>query len=329
MRIDRHSVTRELGRGVNLGNMLEANPVQADPRIISRHVARIKAAGFETVRLPVAWSHHADDAEPFEIDPSFASVVDAALDVVLAHDLNVVLNVHHYDDLCERPGDHSGRFVALWQQIAARYVSRPGRLCFELLNEPHSAMTASTWNILLAEVIAVVRESNPERLILVGSVDRNDPRALDALELPDAGNLGATIHYYAPLPFTHQGARWWWGREPTWLGTTWGHGQDYRAVREDLEYAAAWSLEHEIPIFLGEFGTYLRADMGSRIRWTEYVRSEAERLGFCWAYWDFATDFGVFNPDTERWRLPLFHALFGARGPNDGNGSHDAAAPPV
>jgi endoglucanase len=42
------------------------------------------------------------------------------------------------------------------------------------------------------------------------------------------------------------------------------------------------------------------------------VRSEAERLGVRWSYWDFATDFGAFDVDRYAWRAPLKEALLGA-----------------
>lgn len=45
--------------------------------------------------------------------------------------------------------------------------------------------------------------------------------------------------------------------------------------------------------------------------WTTLVRSEAERLGMGWAYWDFATDFGAFDIGRHAWRAPLKEALLG------------------
>jgi Cellulase (glycosyl hydrolase family 5) len=64
-------------------------------------------------------------------------------------DLNIVLNVHHYDELNDAPRGQRPRFLGLWRQIAARYASWPGRLYFELLNEPRAAMTARAWNELI------------------------------------------------------------------------------------------------------------------------------------------------------------------------------------
>lgn len=94
-------------------------------------------------------------------------------------------------------------------------------------------------------------------------------------------------------------------------GTTWGAAADHDAVRRDLAGAAAWARRQGVSLFLGEFGTYERADDASRVRWTAFVRRQAERLGLDWAYWDFATDFGAYRLGSERWRRPLRDALLG------------------
>ena len=36
-----------------------------------------------------------------------------------------------------------------------------------------------------------------------------------------------------------------------------------------------------------------------------------DRLGLAWAYWDFATDFGVYDRDRRAWRPELLGALTG------------------
>jgi endoglucanase len=118
----------------------------------------------------------------------------------------------------------------------------------------------------------------------------------------------ATVHYYAPFELTHQGAPWLPGAD-RWLGTTWGDDADRAAVHADLTNAASWAHDRGRPLLVGEFGTYDKVDVASRSRWTAFVRSEAERLGLAWCYWDFGTDFGAFDPRHDTWREPLLHAL--------------------
>jgi endoglucanase len=224
-----------------------------------------------------------------------------------------VLDVHHYDELNDAPRGQQLRFLGLWRQIAAHYAGWSGRLYFELLNEPRAAMTARAWNELIPLALAVIRERDPGRAVIVGPARMNDIGALPELELPDDDRLVVTVHYYAPFEFTHQGAPWRAGADQ-WLGTTWGDDADRRAVRDDLTRAASWASDHGRRLFIGEFGSYEQAAMAARGQWTRFVRLEAERLGLSWCYWDFGTDFGAFDPGRNLWREALRDALLG-----DGN----------
>lgn len=301
-----------LGRGVNMGNMLEA-PTEGEwgVRLDEGYFATIAEAGFDNVRVPVRWSNHAADEPPYTIDPRFMARVERAVDAALAQGLKVVLNIHHYEEIMREPEAHRERFLALWRQIAEHFADQPGELWFELLNEPNQNMGAGTWNTLANAAIAVIRESNPERMIVVGGANWNSVDSLAQLELPeDDRNLVGTFHYYNPFQFTHQGAGWTGAQADEWLGTTWdGTEAEREAVARDLDKALVWSVEHQRPVYLGEFGAYSRADMASRARWTRFVAEEAlkRKLGF--AYWEFAAGFGAWDPGTGQWREPLRAAL--------------------
>jgi endoglucanase len=276
--------------------------------IQERFLVEVRQAGFDFVRLPVRWSAYADTSDPYQIDERFFERVRRAIEDAGRFDLTVVLNVHHYHELQREPNVHADRFVAIWRQIAARYADRSPRLLFELLNEPCDSLTAPIWNELLAKALAAVRESSPDRTVIVGPVSMNDIGALPVLQLPRDNGLHATIHYYAPFPFTHQGAPWLPDAD-RWLGTQWGNDDDRAAVSRDLEQAADWARERGVPLVIGEFGVYERADPDSRRRWTAFVRREAERLGLGWCYWDFGTDFGAYDLQRDAWRTPIRDAL--------------------
>ena len=187
------------------------------------------------------WSAHAGGSSPYTISPALFERVGWANGEALGRDLNIVLNVHHYDELNDAPSGQRPRFLGLWRQIAARYAGWPGRLCLELLNEPRAAMTAGAWNELIPLALAVVRDRDPGRAVIVGPARVNDIGALPELELPDDDRLVVTVHYYAPLEFTRQGAPWRAGAGQ-WLGTTWGDDADRRAASDDLARAARLEL---------------------------------------------------------------------------------------
>lgn len=309
------AMNERLGRGVNFGNALEA-PSEGDWGITldSLHFRRAAEAGFETVRLPVRWSAHTSAAPPYGIDPAFLQRVDWAIDQALAHDLNIIVNVHHYDGLTSDPTAHKDRWLAIWRQLAHRYQNRPANVLFEILNEPNSDLIATLWNEFAAEALAVIRESNPDRNVVVGPASWNSTNALPDLELPADDHVIVTVHFYEPFQFTHQGAEWVSGSD-AWLGTEWlGTESDKAFVRGILEQAAAWGDANGRPIFLGEFGAYSTADMDSRARWTAFVAREAERLGMSWAYWEFMAGFGLYDPGRDAWIEPLKDALVPAAG---------------
>lgn len=308
---DAYEMNRRLGRGVNFGDALEA-PAEGDWGVVLKeeYFQLVKDAGFDAVRLPVRWNTHAADASPYPIDPAFFERIDWAAENALSRGLILILDFHHFTDYMECAACERSRFLMLWEQIAEHYRDYPPDLLFELLNEPTDEVPAGEWNAALASALGVVRASNPRRIVIVGGVGWNGLSGLTPLKLPaDDRGLIVTFHYYSPFEFTHQGAGWAEGSD-AWLGTRWtGSPAEERAVRDDFSAAADWGRSQDRPIFLGEFGAYERADMDSRARWTGFVAREAEADGFSWAYWEFCSGFGVYDPNARTWRFPLLRAL--------------------
>jgi len=309
------SLAPPFGRGINLGNALDA-PREGEWGVTleESYFAAIAAAGFDSVRLPVRWSAHAEQAAPYTIDPQFFARVDWAVEQALSRGLAVVLNMHHYEELDAQYFDHTERYLGLWQQIAAHYRDRPPQLAFELLNEPHDKLTADRWNRLSADALAVVRKTNPLRTVVIGPVAWNAIRELDSLQLPEADrNLVVTVHYYNPFTFTHQGAPWLDPASRPPVGTPWtGSDAERAAITRDLDDAALWGLKHRRPIYLGEFGALSTADLASRARWTKFVADEAARRRMGYAYWEFCSGFGAYDPVKRAWIEPLRDALVSA-----------------
>lgn len=311
---DIFEANRSLGSGVNLGNALEA-PAEGDWGVTLKpeYFRLIKEAGFDTVRLPVRWSAHAGETAPYTIDPSFFERVDWAIRQAAANELNIIIDAHHYEALDKDPANHIARLAAIWEQIASRYKGQPASVIFELYNEPHGGFDAATWNKAVPVLLEAVRKTNPSRPVIVGPAGYNAVRWLEKLLLPEGDrNLIVTVHYYDPFDFTHQGAGWIKGAE-AWLGRTWGSApEEERAVRDTLETAADWGSQHDRPIFLGEYGTFEKADEASRAHWTRFVSAEASRLGMSRAYWEFCSGFGLYEAAQKRWNEPLKSAALGS-----------------
>jgi endoglucanase len=303
---------RRLGRGVNLGNALEA-PTEGEwgMTLEEGFFQIIHQGGFDSVRVPIRWSNHAANEAPYTIDPAFFARIDWVVEQAHKNQLAVILNMHHYQEMMDNPKEHKARFQAIWKQIAERYKDAPDSLYFEILNEPNGAIgLGSMWNKVLAETVQIIRESNPRRTIVVGPVNWNNLSDLSHLELPaDERNLIITFHYYQPFQFTHQGAEWVNGSD-SWLGTTWtAKSIEKNSVLADLDFAAQWGKTNQRPLYMGEFGAYSKADMDSRALWTDFLARKAELRGMSWAYWEFGAGFGVYDREAKKWVEPIHRAL--------------------
>lgn len=300
-----------LGRGMNLGNALEA-PNEGDWGVTlkSEYFDWIKNAGFNSVRIPIRWSTHALANAPYTIHPNFLLRVDWAITQALSRNLAVVINIHHYEEIMQDPAAHKARFLALWEQLANHYRDQSSDIFFEILNEPNANLTTTIWNQYLQEAIAVIRQTNPTRTIIVGPAFWYNSSALNSLVLPaDDKNIIVAVHFYSPFNFTHQGADWVPG-SGAWLGTTWsGTPAEQQAIQNEITLIANWGITNNRPMNIGEFGAYSAADIDSRARWTAFVARTAEAKDISWHYWEFIAGFGVYNSTTNDWNYPLLNAL--------------------
>lgn len=183
-------------------------------------------AGFTAVRLPVRFSAHQALTAPYTIDEVFLERLDWAIDQALSHGLAIIIDNHHWgiegtddlDSLFDYPVVQKERLEAIWEQVATRYADQPAGVVFEILNEPHGALDAY-WNEYQADVLDIIRESNPDRAVVVSPITWSNPWALSTLDLPDDDHLIATFHNYTPFEFTHQGATWIYPVPP--IGVEW------------------------------------------------------------------------------------------------------------
>jgi endoglucanase len=330
-------------RGMNLGNALEA-PKEGEWGVTLEvsHFEAYAKAGFDHVRLPAKFSAHAGKSAPFTIDPAFFARVDWAVDQALSHNLSIIIDLHHYDELIKEPDDHVDQFLGMWKQIAERYKGRPKTVAFELINEPNGNLKPDKLNRILNATLKVVRASNPDRIVIVDPYFWASAEHLSELEIPtDDANLVATFHCYNPILYTHQGAQFM-GPEyqttglifpgpppkpvhpvPAALQVDWVRSwfENYnakpaadnpggpKALNDYFDLAQTYAEKTGLRVYMGEFAANDRGDMGSRVRWTRYVREEAERRGYGWAYWDDGGSMKAFNVKSGDWIEPVRDAL--------------------
>lgn len=306
---DAFKAAASLHRGVNV---LGYDPLWRDParaRFQPRHFTIIRKGGFDFIRLVLQAFDHMDARN--RLDPKWLATLDRVVRQASDAGLSVIIDEHDFNKCSDDPDACAPKLKAFWQQIGDRYRGAPRSVLFELLNEPHGKLDADRWNALLAQIIPVVRASNPKRTLVIGPTNWNSLGKLDVLKLPTGDrNILVTFHYYEPFRFTHQGAPWTDNRDLHGIPLT---QADEARIRTDFATVAAWSKAQNRPVLLGEFGAYDKSGtpIADRVRYTETVRRVAESHGFPWAYWQFDGDFVLYDIDHDQWVEPIRAALVG------------------
>jgi endoglucanase len=298
----------ELRRGVNV---LGYDPIWTDPakgRFKQSYFREIRAGGFDFVRVNLQAFRHMKPTG--ELEDAWLKRLDWVVANASAAGLSVIIDEHDFDACSKDPGVCRIALGNFWKQVAPRYRNAPPSVMFELLNEPHDKLDAAGWNALFVDMLAIVRRTSPTRTVVIGPTQWNSLDKLETLKLPESDrNILVTFHYYEPFQFTHQGASW--TDMVKVHGISWGSDADRTRLAGDFAKVAAWSKATGRPVLLGEFGAYDKSGTPAELRaaYTAAVAREAERNGFPWAYWQFDSDFIVYDVTKDQWVKPILDAL--------------------
>lgn len=292
-------------------NVLGYDPIWNDPtkaHFMTRHFGEIRRGGFDFIRVNLQIFSHLDAMN--KIDRAWLGRLDWIIREAQRAGLGVILDEHDFDKCSVDVAGCRTKLTAVWAQLAPRYRSAPSSVAFELLNEPHEALNGAPWNVLLLDMLRLVRRTNPERTVIVGPSHWNSLADLPLLELPkDDRNILVTFHFYEPFRFTHQGAGWTDLKELR--GVPWGSSSDRVSLNADFDKVTSWARANRRPILLGEFGAFDKSGTpeAMRVAYTSAVAREAERRGFAWAYWQFDGDFIAWDMKRNAWVEPIRRAL--------------------
>jgi len=305
--VDAFEQTKRMARGVNI---IGYDPLWKDfskARFQARYFQSIREAGFQSVRLNLQAFAHMDAGNRLGL--AWFRTLDWAIELALANGLVVILDEHDFGFCGKDPEACRPKLTAFWEQVAERYSASPQGVVFEILNEPNSKLDAPMWNAWAKDLLALIRKSNPTRTVIIGPAFWNNIHYLGKMELPEADrNLIVTVHYYLPMAFTHQGAPW--NKETAALsGIEWGTAEERSRMVEDFTGVQKWAKAARRPILLGEFGAYDKAPAESRVRYTAAAARQAEALGWAWSYWQFDSDFILYDVGKDQWVEPIRRAL--------------------
>ncbi len=319
-----------VGACMNIGNTLEppresawgGQPVTADD------FARIKKAGFQTIRLPVRWHNKSSATPPHAIDPVWMDRVAAAVDQALAAGLNVILNSHHFDPIHDDPAGVSRWHGAVWEQISARFVGYPeNKLWFELENEPHKKFDNSNLLQTLAPAYQAVRSRHPTRPVIYGGGNWSGIDSLATLPLPEDANVYPTFHYYEPFDYTHQGADWVEPAPPK-PGRRYGTQADAARLKADLAKIETYAARTGKVPFMGETGAYdLHSPTGERAAYARAVHDAFAPTGMGMCLWGYANTFPIWDRKSGNWLPGMLAAIGLAQSPPSASQPATGTAP--
>jgi len=306
------ALNTQLGTGINLGNTLDATPDEGSwtngALAQESYFQAYKTAGFTSVRVPITWGAHFGTTAPYTIDPTFLARVKTVAGWGTSRGLAIVINAHHEGWLKDNYAANITRFESLWAQIAAAFQDTPSTLAFEILNEPQGAMTDADVNDVNARILAIIRRTNPTRVVIIGANSYNSMYKLKdgSLTIPADPYLIATYHYYNPWSFAGQSSG------------TWGTASDIATVQSDFVSLKNWGATHSIPVYMGEYGVTLHytangvttnTDAASRLLWYQTVCKKANEQGIACAAWDDSGDFGIFHRSNQTWETAILDAI--------------------
>ena len=155
-------MTRRMGNGINLGNTMEAcnnsriagnttdNPAHYEtmwgqPVTTPEMLKGMKEAGFDTIRIPVAWMTNATHLSQgdYTISSAYLDRVAEITDYALDAGMFVIVNDHWdggwwgmFGSEIQATRDFAMEaYTGMWKQIAERFAGYDARLIFESANE--------------------------------------------------------------------------------------------------------------------------------------------------------------------------------------------------
>ena len=280
---------------INMAGGLEA-PIEGEWgfKFQEDDFSNIKNKGFDTVRIPIDWSSRASKQSPYQIDNNFFKRTDEIIKWGLNQKLNIIINVHNYEEIYQAPDENTDRLVALWSQIAQHYRNAPQNLMFEIINEPRDAFSGDKMNQAQYRALLEIRKTNPTRTVIFSGDNWGTIGGMYNLNIPNDPYIVATVHHYLPFEFTHQGAEWLGAQAPP-MGRDFPIGSDKKDLHNYVQKIAQWRTHLGIPVFVGEYGTSESVPRHLRARWAGEVTRELQMAQIPACYFNYNAGFGIYD----------------------------------
>jgi endoglucanase len=305
------ALTKLMGIGWNVGNSLDAVGGETNwgnPMITQQLINSVKAAGFKTIRLPIAWSKFSD-SNNFVIQSAWMNRVEEVVNYALNADMYVMINMH-WDGGWMQPTYAQQTYVnnrmsIMWNQIATRFRNYDHRLLFAGTNEvmvdgDYGTPTTEYYTVqngfnqTFVTTVRATGGNNANRHLVVQGFNTNIDHTVNFVRIPTdsaSNRLMMEVHYYDPYNFTLNTSSniTQWGSIATNSGATetWAN-ESY--VDSQFQKMKTNFVDRGIGVILGEYGVVSRLNVSDheryRIYWNEYITQSAVSHSMVPIYWD-------------------------------------------
>ena len=317
----------DFAQGVNIGNWLSQSWVMGEQRekiFTEEDIELLAANGFDHIRLPV------DEAQLFNTDmtlnESTVELIHRTIDCCIKHGLKVIFDLHilrsfHFldnDAPLWKSTEEQDKLVNMWRDIQGILCDYPvTSVAYEILNEA-VAPTDGQWSDLMLRVVSMIRETEKDRVIVLGANMQNQVGHVKNIIVPEGDrNIILSFHFYEPLLITHYQASWTQLRDLHFIGPMQYPGQlipdDVYAALNDEEKAVVEPYNHSydkewmrqmwheavdyakskgLTLYLGEFGSLVNCGEEVRLAWLKDVVDLCREQGIPYSLWEYNSQFG-------------------------------------
>lgn len=257
--------------------------------------------GVTTIRCAVEHASLEDRDRPGAYNEAGFARVAQLLDWFDEAGIDAILDLHNAlgregggDPRLWQQAEYQQRFCNVWGEIPRRFGQHPRVVAFEPLNEPEPrhvddmAGRYAFWNDLSQRVTDAIRAVDPEKPIIIDSIEYANPAAFEGLQPTGDTNTVYSFHWYGPSAFHCQKRPWirdqgtyhypgefkdgWWNRE---------------TIRQAWQPVLDFAREHGTGLFCGEFGCVSDCPPMEDMIWLLDVISLLDELGIGWTYYHF------------------------------------------
>lgn len=317
-------VVELMGNGINLGNTMEAygrNDLGTEAEATryetfwgqsvttQEMLDGMKAAGFDTLRLPVAWTNMmAFESGDYTINSAYLDRVEEIAGYARNAGMYVIINDHWDGGWWGMFGSASEEtrkqamelYKSMWTQIAERFRDYSDYVIFESgneelgfrLNDTDIAEDSGTLsddecytvtneiNQAFVDTVRATGGNNASRFLLIAGFGTDIKNTCDSkYKMPTDSaqdKLLVSVHYYDPSGYCINASL-----------STWGTKQDYQTMNDTLALMTKFT-DQGYGVIIGEYGVLLESSglKENAADYTQNLLNNCDLYGYCPVLWD-------------------------------------------